>query len=115
MGAGKVKRVGEAAGTREDGNLSDIKRDMAMESMARATGPITQEMAFGMLAVRLEHARREHPVFADSEEEAVNVIWREWTELRDAEYYDEGPARILDEALDVAATAMRLVMGEVQG
>lgn len=76
---------------------------------------ISQQDAFDMLARRLEHARREHPVFANSEEEAVDVIWREWTELRDAEYYDEGPARILDEALDVAATAMRLVMGEVEG
>ena len=56
----------------------------------------TQEQAFAMLAARLEHARREHPVFANSEEEAVDVIWREWTELRDAEYYDEGPTRILD-------------------
>ena len=76
---------------------------------------ISQQDAFDMLARRLEHARREHPVFANSEEEAVDVIWREWTELRDAEYYEEGPARIIDEALDVAATAMRLVMGEVQG
>lgn len=95
--------------------MSDIKREMAMESMARVTGPITQDMAFGMLAARLEHARQEHPVFATSDEDAVDVIWREWTELRDAEYYDEGPARVLDEALDVAATAMRLVMGEVEG
>ena len=95
--------------------MSDIKRDMAMESMARATGPITQDMAFGMLAARLEHARREHPVFVKTYEQAVDVIWEEWTELRDADYYDEGPARILDEALDVAATAMRLVMGEVRG
>ena len=74
---------------------------------------ISQQDAFDMLARRLEHARREHPVFAKNDEDAVNVIWNEWTELRDAEYYEEGPARILDEALDVAATAMRLVMGEV--
>lgn len=75
---------------------------------------LTQEQAFALLAARLDHARREHPVFAESNEAAVNVIWNEWTELRDAEYYDEGPARIVDEALDVAATAMRLVMGEVR-
>ena len=27
---------------------------------------------------------------------------------------NEGPDRVIDEAMDVAATAMRLVMGEVQ-
>ena len=75
---------------------------------------LTQEQAFGMLAARLEHARREHPVFATNTPEAVGVIGREWDELYDA-VKSEGPARIIDEALDVAATAMRLVMGEVQG
>ena len=95
--------------------MSDIKRDMAFESMAKLTGPITQEMAFGMLAARLEHARREHPVFAWSTNEAIGVIGREWDELWDADFQCEGPARVIDEALDVAATAMRLVMGEVRG
>ena len=94
--------------------MSDIKRDMAMESMARVTGPITQEQAFGMLAARLEHARREHPVFAEHVNDAVEVIRDEIDELRVA-IANECPARVLDEALDVAATAMRLVMGEVQG
>lgn len=95
--------------------MSDIKRDMAMDSMARVTGPITQDVAFGMLAARLEHARREHPVFAASQEGAFHVIHSECMELRSAIMLDEGPARVIDEALDVAATAMRLVMGEVQG
>ena len=95
--------------------MSDIKRDMAMESMARVTGPITQEQAFGMLAARLDHARREHPVFALSINDGINVICREWDELWQAHNNYEGPARVIDEALDVAATAMRLVMGEVQG
>lgn len=95
--------------------MSDLKREMAMESMARVTGQITQEMAFGMLAARLEHARREHPVFATSEYGAFGVIESETWELESAIVNKEGPARILDEALDVAATAMRLVMGEVQG
>ncbi len=84
-----------------------------MESMARVTGTITQDVAMGMLAARLEHARREHPVFATSSFDAVEVIQNEVYELKIAEY-EEGPARIIDEALDVAATAMRLVMGEVQ-
>jgi hypothetical protein len=94
--------------------LSDIKRDMAMESMARVTGPITQDMAFGMLAARLEHARKEHPVFATSKDAALDVILDEAEELSNA-IHREGQARVIDEALDVAATAMRLVMGEVQG
>ena len=92
--------------------MSDIKRDMAMESMAKVTGPITQEMAFGMLAARLEHARKEHPVFAADADQALDVIDSEFFELICAVNGDEGPARIIDEALDVAATAMRLVMGE---
>ena len=94
--------------------MSDIKRDMAIESMARVTGPITQDMAFGMLAARLEHARREHPVFAKDTGDAVDVICDEAHELVLAVVDREGPARVIDEALDVAATAMRLVMGEVQ-
>ena len=95
--------------------MSDIKREMMMDSMARVTGLITQDVAFGMLAERLAHARRAHPVFAHYETDAVDVIRDEWRELHSAVHLDEGPARILDEALDVAATAMRLVMGEVQG
>ena len=95
--------------------MSDIKRDMAMESMARATGLITQEQAFGLLAARLEHARREHPVFASDVDDAIGVVWDECIELNNAVANEEGPARVIDEALDVAATAMRLVMGEVEG
>jgi hypothetical protein len=94
--------------------MSDFKRDMAMESMARATGTITQEMAFKMLADRLDHARKEHPVFAENERGAWCVIYNEMGELGEAIRESHGPARVLDEALDVAATAMRLVMGEVQ-
>lgn len=95
--------------------MSDMKREMMFEGLARVTGPITQEMAFGMLAARLEHARREHPVFATSAEWAVGVISDEYDELWRAVANNEGPARVLDEALDVAATAMRLVMWEVEG
>jgi hypothetical protein len=76
---------------------------------------ISQADAFDMLARRLEHARKEHPVFAVSESGALNVIGGEFDELMYAIVDGEGPARILDEALDVAATAMRLVMGEVEG
>jgi hypothetical protein len=75
----------------------------------------TQERAFALLAARLDHARKEHPVFAYFESDAVDVIRDEWRELHNAVHMGEGPARIRDEALDVAATAMRLVMGEVEG
>lgn len=75
---------------------------------------MTQQEAIQRLIARLDHARREHPVFADSEREALRVIDAEVNELAFA-IHNEGPDRIIDEALDVAATAMRLVMGEVQG
>lgn len=94
--------------------MSDIKRDMAMDSMARLTGPITQDVAMQMLAARLDHAREKHPVFATSDYGAFGVIESETWELEAAIVNKEGPARIVDEALDVAATAMRLVMGEVK-
>jgi hypothetical protein len=75
---------------------------------------ISQADAFDMLARRLEHARNEHPRFATGPTNAYFVIRDEVEELYLA-IANEGNARILDEALDVAATAMRLVMGEVQG
>jgi 23S rRNA G2069 N7-methylase RlmK/C1962 C5-methylase RlmI len=76
---------------------------------------LTQEQAFAMLAERLEHARKEHQVFARDEHDATSVIYGEWDELAQAVGDGEGPVRVIDEALDVAATAMRLVMGEVEG
>ena len=76
---------------------------------------ISQADAFDMLARRLEHAREKHPVFGLNDSHAVRVIAEELQELRCAVIFEEGHARILDEALDVAATAMRLVMGEVEG
>ena len=87
--------------------MSDIKRDMAMESMAKITGPITQDVAMQMLAARLEHARKEHPVFAKDNGHAVEVIFDEYQELKMAWLMSEGPARIVDEALDVAAPVSR--------
>ena len=75
---------------------------------------MTQEEAFKMLADRLEHARRAHPVFAENDAAAFDVITDECHELWWA-MRGESTTRVIDEALDVAATAMRLVMGEVQG
>jgi hypothetical protein len=76
---------------------------------------ISQADAFDMLARRLEHARKEHPRFAETTERGIMVVDAEMSELYLAYWNNEGPARILDKALDVAATAMRLVMGEVEG
>ena len=75
---------------------------------------MTQKEAFELLAARLEHARREHPVFAVSEDNAIIVISDELEELVHASRH-ETKDRVISEALDVATTAMRLVMGEVQG
>ena len=96
--------------------MSEIGREMAIEGIEKAgmslTGKISQDKAIGMLVARLAHARREHPVFAESNGLAFIAIDGELEELFNA-MVSEGQARVIDEALDVAATAMRLVMGEV--
>lgn len=61
-----------------------------------------------MLARRLEEARGKHPVFAESAEEAVDVIESEFLELQYA-WEQESQDRQIDEALDVAATVVRFV------
>ena len=98
--------------------MSEIGREMAIEGIEKAgtnlTGNISQDQAIGMLVARLAHAREKHPVFALDAEGAMDVIDDEFCELIQAVKDDEGPQRVIDEALDVAATAMRLVMGEAQ-
>ena len=64
-----------------------------------------------MLAKRLEEAREKHPRFARGSYEALEVIDAEFKELVQAVAL-ETPDRMLDEALDVATTAMRFVNGE---
>ena len=76
---------------------------------------LTQDQAFALLAARLEHAREKHPVFAESNGEALDVILDEAEELSHEINHGGSPARIVDEGLDLATTAMRLVMGEVKG
>ncbi len=61
-----------------------------------------------MLARRLEEARGKHPVFAESAEEAADVIESEFWELQYA-WEQESQDRQIDEALDVAATVVRFV------
>lgn len=67
--------------------------------------------AIFMLARRLEEAREKHPIFAENAEEAVEVIGEEWAELSQA-VDQESQDRQHDEALDVAATAIRFAIGE---
>lgn len=64
-----------------------------------------------MLARRLEEARGKHPVFAEGPFQALGVIGAEFRELEVAVEH-ESQDRQFDEALDVAATAMRFVNGE---
>ena len=69
-----------------------------------------QQVVF-MLAKRLEDARQKHPLFAAGPGRALGVIGAEFRELEYA-VENESNARQMDEALDVAATAMRFVNGE---
>lgn len=64
-----------------------------------------------MLARRLEEARQKHPAWGEGALQALEVIGVEYNELGRAVAY-ETPDRQLDEALDVACTAMRFVNGE---
>lgn len=64
-----------------------------------------------MLARRLEEAREKHPVFAESPFQALGVIGAEFRELEVAVEH-ESEDRQFDEALDVAATAIRFVNEE---
>lgn len=64
-----------------------------------------------MLARRLEEARQKHPAWGAGALQALKVIGEEYNELGRAVAY-ETPDRQLDEALDVACTAMRFVNGE---
>lgn len=64
-----------------------------------------------MLARRLEEARHKHPKWGEGPVAAHEVIGEEYNELGRAVAY-ETPERQLDEALDVAATAMRFVNKE---
>lgn len=63
------------------------------------------------IALRLEHARREHPVeewSGNSAKYGLSVIEAEVSELRYAAKY-EAPGRVTEEALDVVATAVRFL------
>ena len=72
---------------------------------------LTAEQALSMLNVRIGEAIAKHPEFARNQYEAGEVILDEVRELKQA-IGCESRQRQIDEALDVAATCMRFVMGE---
>ena len=85
----------------------------SMRSGHAAPQRMTEEQAFSKLMLRLGHARAKHPTFARNQYEACAVIDAEMQELKQA-IGCESRQRQIDEALDVAATAMRFVMGEYE-
>lgn len=75
---------------------------------------MTEEQAFSALMIRLGHARTKHPQYASDKDGAFGVIAEEFFELKHA-IDNESRDRQIDEALDVAATCMRFVIGEHLG
>lgn len=74
---------------------------------------MTEEQAFSALSMRLGEAREKHPDYARDAYEACDVIEDELQELKKAALC-ESRQRQIDEALDVATTAMRFILGEHQ-
>lgn len=92
---------------RKDWPMSYVRACMAFGNGDAGKG----RQAIFMLARRLEEAREKHPVFAEGFFQALGVIGAEFRELEVAVEH-ESADRQFDEALDVAATAMRFVNGE---
>ena len=67
--------------------------------------------AFCLLRVWLDKAREKHPDYANGTLEAFGVVCEEFFEFKTA-IDCESPERQREEALDVAVTALRFVIGE---
>lgn len=65
------------------------------------------------ICVRLEHARKKHPVFSEGSYHALGVIEAEFHELEYAVEH-ESEDRQMDEALDVIATCIRFLCLEYE-
>lgn len=75
-------------------------------------GVFSKELAaFIQLANALCAARKKHPDYAAGNKAAFDVIMDEVSELSQAISY-ESEERQIEEAMDVAVTAMRFVLGE---
>ena len=66
------------------------------------------------LGSAMRKARRKPPVFAEGKYHALGVIGAEFHELEQA-VESESPERQTAEAMDVAVTALRFVLGEHHG
>lgn len=75
---------------------------------------MNEQQVFDLIRARLVHARKEHPVFAESALQGVDVIRGELDELDHAVRY-ESPGRQMDEVLDVLATGVRHLLREYEG
>lgn len=64
------------------------------------------------IALRMQHAREKHPVFAEGKFHALGVIHAEYLELERAVAKNEGREREQDESLNTATTALRFFIGE---
>ena len=85
-----------------------------IDKLYRCLGNGDEDAASGILTaicVRLEHARKKHPVFAEGKYHALDVIESEFHELEYAIEH-ESDERQCDEALDVIATCIRFLCGE---
>lgn len=87
---------------------------MTYRAMRRAFGNGNERRGRAIMeaiALRLNHARTKHAVFAEGSPQALGVIQAEMDELTHAVEH-ETEARQLDEALDVVATCVRFANGE---
>ena len=85
-----------------------------IDKLYRGLGNGDEDAASGILTaicVRIEHARKKHPVFAEGAYHALGVIEAEFHELEYAVEH-ESEERQKDEALDVIATCVRFLCGE---
>lgn len=72
---------------------------------------MTDEQGLSLLNEWLGMAREKHPDYADGKEEACDVITEEFFEFVRA-IETESAERQREEALDVAVTALRFILGE---
>lgn len=85
-----------------------------IDKLFRGLGNRNEDLASRILfaiCVRLEHARKKHPVFAEGKFHALGVIESEFRELEYAVEH-EAEDRQRDEALDVIATCVRFLCDE---
>ena len=85
-----------------------------IDKLYRGLGNGDEDAASGILSaicVRLEHARKKHPAFAEGSYNALGVIEAEFHELEYAVEH-ESEDRQIDEALDVIATCIRFLCRE---